>query len=366
MELQAGGQTIAQEQVALTAGGAPRLAFRIAGAQGASIRAVLRPGGFDSLASDNEAWLSLPAVRPLDVFVPESLAPFRHALGALDGLRIFPAKDTPSPSTFDLAISDKPDAPPALLLCTTGFVPADAAALVSLAQKSTAAIDWRRDSPLLQHVSLDDVIFMEDPVTAAGKDDTAFANLGYEILAQGQHGPLALMRSDARGGNARVHLLFHPERSTLPFRVAFPILVANLVQYAQNLAGLSDAAAVATGVLPAQNFTAGANVTVSGPARLSRTARADDRGTVAGIPAEHIGEYTFTSGGATRTIGASLLSASETSLAAVSEMEFGDRISVATATAMSKTDHSLWWPLALAGFIVLLVEWWWFQRRTVA
>ena len=364
VELRAGDQLIAQEQIALTPGGTPRLAFRIAGAQGATIHAVLRPGGFDSLASDNEAWLNLPSVRPLDVFVPESLAAFRHALAAIDGLRIFPAKDAPSPGTYDLAISDKPDAPPALLLCTTGFVPEDCAALVSLAQKSTAAIDWRRDSPLLQHVSLDDVIFMEDPVIAAGKDDTAFANLGYEILAHGQHGPLALMRSD--GGNARIHLLFHAGRSTLPFRVAFPILVANLAQHAQVLAGLSEAAAVTTGVLPAQTFTAGANVTVSGPSRFSRTGHADERGAVAGIPAAQIGEYTFTAGGAARTIGASLLSTSETSLATVSEMEFGDRISVATATSTPRTDHSLWWPLALAGFIVLLVEWWWFQRRTVA
>jgi len=364
VELRAGDQVIAQEQVALTPGGTPRLAFRVSGAQSTNIHAVLRPGGFDSLASDNDAWLTLPAIRPLDVFVPESLATFRHALAALDGLRIFPSKDTPSPSTFDLAISDKPGAPPALVLCTAGFVPEDAAALVSLAQKSTVAIDWRRDSPLLQHVSLDEVIFMEDPVTAAGRDDTAFANLGYEILAHGPHGPLALLRSD--GGNARVHLLFHPERSTLPFRVAFPIFTANLVEQARNLAGLSEAAAAATGVLPQQNFTAGAAVTVHGPSHFTRTEHADERGTVAGIPAAHIGEYTFTAGGTTRTVGASLLSASETGLAAVSEVEFGDRISVSTANVSAKTDRSLWWPLALAGFVVLLAEWWWFQRRTVA
>jgi hypothetical protein len=364
VELRAGDQVIAQEQVALTPGGTPRLAFRISGAQGATIHAVLRPGGFDSLASDNDAWLTLPAIRPLDAFVPETLAPFRHALAALDGLRIFPSKDAPSPSTFDLAISDQPGAPPALVLCTAGFVPEDAAALVSLAQKSTAAIDWRRDSPLLQHVSLDEVIFMEDPVTAAGKDDTAFANLGYEILAHGPHGPLALLRSD--GGNARVHLLFHPEHSTLPFRVAFPIFTANLVEHARTLAGLSEATAAATGVLAQQNFTAGTAVTVHGPSHFTRTEHADERGTVAGIPAAHIGEYTFTAGGTARTVGASLLSASETGLAAVSEVEFGDRISVATASAVPKADHSLWWPIALAGFFVLLAEWWWFQRRTVA
>ena len=367
VELTSGGQTVADEQVALVAGGAPRLAFRISGAQGVNIRATLQPGGFDSLASDNTAWLNLPSIRPLDVFVPESLAAFRHALAAMDGLRIFPAKDTPSPGAYDLAITDKSDAISARLLCTTGIVPEDAAGLVTLGQKTVAAIDWRRDSPLLQHVSFEEVIFMDDPATTAGKDETAFANLGYEILAHGPHGPLMLLRSDAgSGGNARIHLLFRPERSTLPFRVAFPILVANLVQHAQKLAALSESTAVATGVLPPQYFGAGATVAVHGPAGASRSGRADDRGMISGIPAPRVGEYTFTSGGSSQTLGASLLSASETGLVGVNEVEFGDRISVAAATVAQKSDRSLWWSLALAGFCVLLVEWWWFQRRTVA
>ena len=372
VELRVGDQIIAQEQIALAPGGTPRLAFRVSGAQDAAIHAVLRPGGFDSLASDNDAWLTLPAVRPLDVFVPESLAAFRHALTALDGIRIFPKADNLSPSSFDLVITDKPEtqkAAPALLACTVGFVPEDIAPLVRIGKKSVTAIDWRRDSPLLQHVSLDEVIFMDDPVTAPGKDDTAFANLGCEILAHGPHGPLALVRSDDSGGTMRVHLLFHPAQSTLPFRVAFPIFTANLVERARVLAGLSEAAAIATGVLPPQSFGAGAGVAVSGPSRFARTERADERGTVAGVPAPRVGEYTFTSGGIAgkaRTVGASLLSASETGLAAVSEVEFGDRMSVSTASAATKSDRSLWWTLALAGFVVLLVEWWWFQRRAVA
>ena len=174
------------------------------------------------------------------------------------------------------------------------------------------------------------------------------------------------MRNDETSRTARVHLLFSPEHSTLPFRVAFPIFTANLVERARGLAGLSEASAISTGVLPPQNFSAEASVAVSGPSRFTRTERADDRGNVSGIPAPRVGEYTFTSGSATRMIGASLLSATETGLAAVNEVEFGDRISVATASTATKSDRSLWWTLALAGFVVLLIEWWWFQRRAVA
>ena len=182
----------------------------------------------------------------------------------------------------------------------TGFVPEDVAALVTLAQKCATASDWRRNSPLLQHVSFDEVIFMEDPVTAAGKDETAFANLGYEILALGPYGPLALLRSE--GENARIHLLFHPQRSTLSFRVAFPILVANLVEHARKAAGLSESAAVATGVLPVQSFGSGSSVTVRGPGKFGRTERTDDRGMVSGIPAPRAGEYRLTAGSITQTI----------------------------------------------------------------
>ena len=245
----------------------------------------------------------------------------------------------------------------------TGFVPEDVAALVTLAQKSATAIDWHHNSPLLQHVSFDEVIFMEDPVTAAGKDETAFANLGYEILAQGPHGPLALLRRE--GENARIHLLFHPQRSTLPFRVAFPILVANLVEHARKAAGLSESAAVTTGVLPVQSFGSGTSVTVRGPGKFGRTERTDDRGMVSGIPAPRAGEYRLTAGSITQTICTSLLITSETSLAAVSEMEFGDRISVAATDGSAKADRSLWWTLTLAAFVGLLAEWWWFQGRPV-
>ena len=364
IELSAEGKVIVTEQVALTSGGAPRLAFRVSGAQSALIRATLRPGGFDSLAADNTTWLALPAVRSLDVFVPESLGAFRHALAALDGLRIFPAKDTPSPSSYDLAIVDKADAPPARLTCAVGIVPEDLKALVSIEKKSVTAIDWRRESPLLQHVSLDEVLFMDAPVTAAGKDETAFANLGYEPLILGPHGPLALVRGDDTA--LRLHLIFHPDRSTLPFRVAFPILASNLVAHAQKLAGLSESVSVATGVLPAQQFTSGTSVNVSGPEKFTRTEKADERGFVTGIPAPRVGEYVLSAGGGNETrLGVSLLSTSETGLATVNEVEFGDRISVATASVAPKADRSLWWTLAALGFTVLLIEWWWFQRRTV-
>jgi hypothetical protein len=89
----------------------------------------------------------------------------------------------------------------------------------------------------------------------------------------------------------------------LPYRVGFPIFVANVVQGARQQAGLAEARAT--------------------------------RG---------------------------LLSPSETSLAAVEQIQFNERLTVA-ASAPLKSDRSLWRLLALLALGVLVVEWWYFSRK---
>ncbi len=67
-------------------------------------------------------------------------------------------------------------------------------------------------------------------------------------------------------------------------------------------------------------------------------------------------------GGATRKVGASLLSSSETTLAGVEQLQFSEDLSVRAAAGELKTDRPLWPLLALVGFVVLLGEWWYYQR----
>jgi hypothetical protein len=93
-------------------------------------------------------------------------------------------------------------------------------------------------------VNLDDVVLSEDPHNAPDVTETRYRELGYEILADGPHGPLILEKSE--GELQRVHLLFHPDRSTLVYRVGFPVLITNLVQSAMRRAQLSEVAAATT------------------------------------------------------------------------------------------------------------------------
>jgi Ca-activated chloride channel homolog len=363
VDLRSGADSLASESIAV--GGdtsAPRLAFRIAGDTASTIRAVISTPRSDSLASDNEAWLTLPALRPLDVFAPESFGALRRALGTMEGLRIFPTKDSPSPASFDLlfAANSEELKTHARLSVGLGFVPEELRDTVAIGKGSIAAIDWRRDSPLLLHMSFDEVLFSDDPKIVEGVVASAIGARGYEVLVDGPHGPLMLGKMEEEAG--RVYALFVPERSTLPFRVAFPVWVSNLVEQARRYSGTAEAGAVETGVLPRQIFSGAGEVTVEGPAGR-RVERTSERGVLSGIPAPFVGDYRLSGPGGVVLLGASLLSLQETSLATIGELEFGDSVSVEVSEAGRKTDRSLWWSVAFLGYCVLLLEWWWFQRK---
>ena len=120
------------------------------------------------------------------------------------------------------------------------------------------------------------------PRLPAGAKDEDFAKLGYEVLAQGSRGPLILQKRE--GDVLRVNLLFHTDRSTLPWRVGFPVFVSNLVQTALQQAGLSEALAARTGVLPALNLAPNRAYRVDGPGGFHRTETSDAQRATHGHP----------------------------------------------------------------------------------
>lgn len=364
LELRQDGTVVAQESVSLTKGGTPRVAFTLANDRTSLLHVRLVTNHFDALASDNDAWLTLPTPRSLEVYVSPKLLTYQRALQPMEGLVLYPREGESLPKSFDLVIGQE-EADFELVSRVKlgiGFVPADLQKLLTIEAKNSTAIDWRRDAPLLQHVSLSDVVMLDQPVNAAGTDESSYANLGFEILAHGTRGPLIVSRSDE--SSVAINLLFHSDRSTLPYRVGFPVLISNIVEIARQSAGLSEAGAAHTGALPPLNFIPDAASTITGPGGLKREDRTDARGQLRGVPAPRAGEYAIAvSGNEPVKVGAAVLSIAETSLAAVDRIEFGDQLSAAAGAEAPKTDRSLWWLVATIGFVVALVEWWWFQRR---
>ncbi len=313
VELVRDNAVIATERIAPTlTGGKPsaRLTFTVNGDQSTHLRVRLVPDGFDALAADDTVDLALPLVRPLAVYAAPTLGAWRHGLRSLEGLRVFPPEDPadkePLPAAYDLAIVDQPDTAPAdaRTVCTVGFLPPDVAKLLTVESAPSGVVDWRRDVPLLQHVELADLVLSEQPTIRPGATDGDFANAGYDVLVQGTRAPLLLARHD--DARQSVHWLFHPDRSTLPYRVGFPVFIANLVASAMKQSGLSEAA------------------------------------------------------------GSGLLSVMETGLDGVDTIRFSEQLSVAAQTATLRADRPVWFPLALAAFGLLLFEWWFYQRRAAA
>ncbi len=358
------GKEVGSELITLEAGQSQRIVFPVVVAGSSAVEVRLNPSGFDALDSDNVGYLDLPPSRELSVFCPLELESYRHALKGLKEVILYPSDDGQSKAaSYDLVITDrKADSDlDAGAFVFVGVLPDDLARLVRLDDSMAHVIDWQRSAPLLQHVLLTDVQIASRPVSAEGVRDRDYEELGYEIIAQGRTGPLVLRKET--GSKTAHYFLFHTDRSTLPYRVGFPILVSNAVQIAMMQAGLSEVRGQQTGVLPPQTVKPDALYNIEAPDGTLSQARSSSDGVLTGVGAPAIGRYTIREGSTeVATVGVSLLTVTETSLVTVDQLQFRE-LSVRAAGEMLKSDHPLWPEFAGVGFVLLLVEWWYSQRK---
>ena len=364
LELTLNGNLVGSEHVVVNSPQGQRFMFPVPGDQAASVELRLRPDDFDALAADNVAYLELKPTRPLRVYVSPALVAFRHALAVHERLAIYPEEgETSATGPFDLAIVDGA-APPtveAAVTLTVGHIPEGLASLLELQSHSAHVVDWNRASPLLEHVELSEVVILDDVHWSSAQREGDMENRGYEVLVYGEHGPLIIQRRE--GQRVDYHLLFHTDRSTLPFRVGFPILTANLLRQASLAAGLLETPAPQTGVLPPAQLVSGATYRVEGPGNLRRTEQASQSGVLSGVPAPLAGRYSIIRDGqVAESLGVSLLSPSESLLESVDAIEFPEQ-SVAASAAPTNVNRAFWWTLAAIGLGVMLIEWWFYQRR---
>ena len=364
VELTQDGGSIGSERITLARARAQRMVFQVKADRAASLRVQLTPDGVDSLAADNTAYLDLPQMRDLRVFVPKSMISYRLALQGIAGIQIFPQNtDDTASGQFDLVMSDRP--PDLSLTAQTrlsiGFIPDELQRFIETGTNGSTVVDWRRDTPVLQHVELADLAVLDQPRFTANAGEGDLENLGYEVLIHGQRGPLLVRKQDS--ASTRFALLFHSDHSTLPYRVGFPIFVANVVQIALQQAGLAEANADRTGVLPPLTLAPTHRYEIQAPERALEPVTADEHGIVSGVRASRVGLYSISENGVTRQkLGASLLSPTETALGSVDQIQFNERLQVGAAAAV-KSDRPLWPPLLLGGLGLLAVEWWFFQRK---
>jgi hypothetical protein len=360
VEVSIGDEEIARERVTIADGSTEQFMVQVEPAAHSRLTAKLIVDGKDSLAADNIVHLQLPVPRALFVAVPEKLSFVRHALAVQSGIQVHAPGDLKQP---DLIISDQVAdlASPAPTRLSLGVIPAPLQKLVTIEDGQTEIIDWRRDAALLRHVQLSDVMMLKEPRMAVDVTEADFEEAGYTVIAHARNGPLILRRS---GPIADYVCLFHPEQSTLPYRVGFPVMIANTLEIARQQSGLAQALAQKTGVLPPLHVPSGEPCVVIGPDGQRRERVGDKAGTVTGIPAPRAGVYTSKIGDAAAVeIAVSLLSSSETRLAAAEDIVFNENLAISANTEVVKAERPLWSILAMFAFLAMMVEWWYFQRR---
>ena len=363
------GQQTHTEQLEVGREDAERLMIPVRATGPVLVEARLVPAAADSLATDNVCWLSLPATRPLRIWVAAGLPGWARAMSVLPNVQVELSEGAaPVGSDYDLVVTDGDPMGAALagdsgapVVLHIGVIPEDVRSLVGLEESASVVVDWNRTAPLLQHVQLSDVQIGEQPKYATGVGVKELEERGYEVLVDGNAGPLLLQKRE--GLRTAWWLTFHTDRSTLPFRVGFPILAANAVESAMKQSALSEVSAAPTGVLPGILLEADREYLVKTPDGQQIPGRTTATGMLTGIPAATVGRYDVLEGSDTvAVVGTGLLSVSETSLAAVEELKFAE-MKVATGAADGlEADRPYWWGLALLAFGMMLFEWWYFQR----
>jgi Aerotolerance regulator N-terminal/von Willebrand factor type A domain len=341
-----------------------RIVFPVTSTGELLVEARLVPDGFDSITIDNAVWLTLPAPRPLDIWVSPELFSWEHALRVLPQLELESGpEDTPTGPEYDLIVSADEDigGAEAAVLVFVGVIPSDLSDLISVQEDATSVVDWNRTNPLLRHVQLGDLQIGESPAYADGAGVMDLEERGYEVLIDGRAGPLLLQRRE--GLKVSFYFTFHTDRSTLPYRLGFPIIAANAVEAALKQASLSDVVASPTGVLPALNLEASRDYSVQGPDGDTSRISSTDAGMLAGIGAPVVGLYRILDQGEVVTsLGTGLLNPLETSLDSVEELQFTELSVSTTDQELLESNRPLWWTLAFVAFGFMLVEWWYFQR----
>jgi len=369
IELRQDGTQVGAEEFVLDSGESQRLVFDIESTSVSKLEAtmVIASDSHDALASDNVACLELPPPRNLQIYARPELTAFRHALRNFEGIDIYPPAETSarSPAEFDLVISDQMSdhAIESTVYLFVGVIPRDLTDGFTVRPGLTEIIHWERSSPLLQHMQLRDVQINDDVRQADGFSDGDLEDLGYEVLAHGRSG--AVMLQQRAGRKLKFCILFHPDRSTLPYRVAFPVLVRNTVDVAFFEAAIGEVRGLKTRILPPMSLSIDRKYEIQRPDGTSLTVQADENGRLTGVPALHVGEYVVSDADREqRRLSVSLLNSDETSLAGVQNIQFNE-LSVEASDTAIKSDRPLWSPLAVIAFAVLLLEWWFYQHRPV-
>jgi hypothetical protein len=222
--------------------------------------------------------------------------------------------------------------------------------------EAPAIVDWRATHPVLRYVGFDNV--------QVGKSMQVKTPTWAVSLVDSPQSPLIVA-----GEIGRQRILwvgFDTLESTWPYRVSFPIFVANAAEWLNPATERNSQLLVHAGdpfrlSLP-QPVT---NASVTMPDNTTRTLKVDATANeiVFGETFKQ-GVYHLKTGTNDTVFCVALLDPAESNIKPRAELQFGNYSKV-SATTLHRTNMELWRTIAAVALCVLLLEWWYYHRRTV-
>ncbi|MDP6602418.1 MAG: VWA domain-containing protein [Phycisphaerales bacterium] len=318
----------------------------------------------DAMVIDDEAHLVIPPPKQLRVIVAEDGANVVET--ALEGLPLAELRAvSPSQmrdmveadglSNFDVVVSrgvPLPALPPGNYLIFGSPPPP----IVSYAKgKPQVMVVADEEHPVMRFVEFSEIVAMKGHAVAPRPDD------GVSVLLEGSLWP-AIMKVD-RGGVHAVYVAFDPLDSNWPYLRSFPFFIYNAIEYLGQRGTAVTTAPRNTGDMITMNVPRGTQwATVTEPGGRSYRVPVDEAGHIGWGPIRLSGLHGVSWGDSPRVEVAVHVPPSESELGAVATIEIGAEEVVATAGGGRA--YVPLWPWAVGSvLVVLLIEWWFYQRK---
>ena len=312
----------------------------------------------DDLAADNAASVFSILPQPVKVLLVTRGNRFlEKALRSVPNLQLATATDsTDNAATFDFVILDAvtPTVWPDGNVLAIGVVETNWFDEIRRVE-TPALVDWRTSHPLLRYAPFDNVGVRESAVVKA-------PSWAVSLLEAPQG---SLLVAGELGARRIVWLGFDVLDSNWPLRVSFPIFVANAVEWLNPASARNAQLLVKAGNPFRLTLPAPVNkVEVTLPDGSTRAVDHDPTATelIFGDTAKE-GVYHLRAGTNETTFCVNLLDANESNIQPREELSLGEYTKI-TANTAKPANTELWRWLAIAVLSVLMVEWWWYHRRT--
>ena len=332
--------------------------------EGGQLKAVLDVA--DALHTDNVAYAALPKRERMPVLLVTEENPFlEKALSVDEKLNLSvttPEGYDPNTTGYHVVIFDR-YSPPTLGDGNYMFIhppkqaPAPASWEIGAPLETPIITDWERTHPILRHVHLENVQIGEayhvtPPATA-------------QVLARSFEDPVLFV--DVTPNRKVVFAAIDILQSDLPLRIAFPVIIANTIQWFQESSGIEEyhlhTGEILTWKADGDGTDLPTTVTITGPGdRTWETAV--ERGEILFDRTEIAGFYTLKIGDNEKMWAVNLADESESHIDVDAAVESLVEENV-TLSGSSLLRYPPWVYLIFLAVVLSVVEWFLYQRRRI-